>query len=167
MLIDFLVMDKSNGKEVVDNIRKMAVRHRVQYSNICFDNDGVGAFVDGFIEGAKEFNNGARALRGENYRNLKSQCFYRSADAVARGEYYIPPELAAKPYDAKTTLRERLIYERKAIKRAKPDHDGKLAVIAKNEQKVFLNGQSPDVMDAFFMREYFEIAPGEVDVTYF
>ena len=60
-------------------------------------------------------------------------------------------------YDIKMTLRQRLVYERKAVKRAKPDNDGKLKVLPKQEMKVFLNGESPDVIETFMMREIFEL----------
>ena len=49
--------------------------------HLIFDNDGVGSFVDGFIEGAQEFNNGGRPVNGENYNHLKSQCFYKSGES--------------------------------------------------------------------------------------
>ena len=162
MLIDFHVMKKSKGNEVIDMIKKYAFAYSVPQSNILFDNDGVGQFVDGFIEGAREFNNGGKPFPNndssetENYNHLKSQCFFKSGEAVDRGEYYIPPEVANKMYDKKHTLRERLIYERKAIKRNKPEEDGKLSVIKKSEMKNFLDSESPDLMDAFMMREWFE-----------
>ena len=161
-LIDFHVMEKSKGNEVIDKIREYAYAYGVPYSNILFDNDGVGQFVDGFIEGANEFNNGGTVLPNndtgekENYNHLKSQCFFKSGEAVERGEYYIPPEVANKRYDKKFTFKERLLYERKAIKRDKVDSDGKLCVIKKEEMKNFLNGESPDLMDNFMMREWFE-----------
>lgn len=166
MLIDFIVLDKSKGNVVINTIKRMAMKHRVPFSQILFDNDGVGQFVDGFIPNAKEFNNGARPLQGESYKNLKSQCFLRSGDAVERSEYYIPPEVASRPYDASKTLEQQILHERKAIKRDKPDNDGKLAVIPKKEMKVFLDNTSPDIMDAFMMREYWEIRPEQITVSY-
>lgn len=166
MLIDFEVLPKTKGNEVINAIRAMAYKHKVPYSQIAFDNDGVGSFVDGFIDGAREFKNGGRPLKGENYNHLKSQCFYHSGDAVKRGEYYIPPEIAKKAYDSKMTLKERLMYERKAVKRAKPDHDGKLAVIPKNEMKTFLNGESPDVIETFMMQEIWSMSYEEPEIWY-
>lgn len=162
VLKDFYVLDKSKGNEVIDTIKKAAFTWDVPFSNVLFDNDGVGQFVDGFIPGAREFNNGSTPLPNnesgekENYANLKSQCFFNSGDSVNRGEYYIPPEVANKPYDETRTLKEQMIYERKAIKRDKPDSDGKLAVIKKEEMKNYLDGNSPDTMDAFMMREWFD-----------
>lgn len=166
ILIDFEVLNKTKGNEVVDAINEMKHKHSVVNSNIAFDNDGVGSFVDGFIEGAKEFNNGAKPLNNENYNHLKSQCFYHSGEAVNKGEYYIPEHVASRMYDDKMTLRQRLIYERKAVKRAKPDHDGKLQVLPKQEMKVFLNGQSPDLIESFMMREVFEIQEEPAEITW-
>lgn len=155
ILIDFKVLDKTKGNEVIDAINDMKDKHGVMNSRIAFDNDGVGQFVDGFIRKAKEFNNGSKAQNKENYNHLKSQCFYRSGKAVDRGEYYIPEDVASRMYDKRMTLRQRLIYERKAVKRDKPDHDGKLRVLPKQEMKVFVNGDSPDLIETFMMLEVF------------
>ncbi len=166
-VIDLLIMDKSKGNEVIAGIKLMAVKHKVENRNIVFDNDGVGQFVDGFIQGAKEFNNGATPLpdpkepkgKPKAYKNLKTQCFYLSGDAVNRGEYRISEHVANMMYDDKMTIRQRMIYERKAIKRAKADMDGKLQIIGKDEMKAKLNGQSPDLMDGFMMRKIFDLIP--------
>lgn len=166
MVIDFAVLDKSKGNVVIDTIKNLAYRHQVPFSSISFDNDGVGGFVDGFIEDAREFNNGARAMNDEHYKNLKSQCYIKSGDAVNDNQYYIPPHIANRPYDDNTTLKEQMLKERKAIKRAKPDYDGKLAVIPKHEMKPYLDGRSPDVLDAFMQREFFEELPDDPDVEY-
>jgi hypothetical protein len=81
--------------------------------------------------------------------------------------YYIPPHVARLPYDDKTTLKEQMLKERKAIKRNKPDYDGKLSVIPKEQMKAYLNGKSPDVLDAFMMREYAELAGNVAEVLYY
>jgi len=166
-VVDLLVMDKSNGNQVINGIKDMAKKHNVPNSHICFDNDGVGQFVDGFIEGAQEFNNGSTALpdpdvykgKPKAYQHLKAQCYYRSGDAVARGKYRVSEHVANMMYDDKMTVRQRMIWERKAIKRAKVDFDGKLKVIGKDEMKAKLNGDSPDLLDAFMEREYFTLKP--------
>lgn len=157
MMIDFVVYAKSSGPQVIGAIKGLAIRKKIPNSEILFDNDGVGQFVDGYIEGAIEFNNGSKPIGGEFYNHLKSQCYYKSGDAVGNGEYYCPPEVADKKFDEDYTLKERMLFERKAIKRDKPDDDGKLQVIRKKEMRIYLNGESPDVLDAFMMREYFEL----------
>lgn len=166
MIIDFKVMDRSNGREVIEGILEMAYKHQVPQYRISFDNDGVGQFIDGFIEDAQEFVNNARAIDGEQYKNLKSQCYLKSGDAVTNNEYYVPEHVANRMFDDKHTFKQQMMRERKAIKRAKPDHDGKLATIPKHEMKPYLDGKSPDLMDAFSQREYHELIGDAPDVMY-
>ncbi|GAB3550244.1 terminase large subunit domain-containing protein [Spirosoma fluminis] len=167
-LVDILIMPKSNGQEVVDGIKELAKKHKVQSRHIVYDNDGVGGFIEGFVSGAKAFHNGATPMEAkndagtkevENYEHLKAQCYYRSGMRVRKGGYSISYEVANAMYDTKMTVRQRFMYERKAIKRDKADLDGKLKIIKKDEMKVKLGGQSPDMLDMFMMREYFELKP--------
>lgn len=157
-LIDVLIMDKSNGPEIIEGIARLAKQHHVPNMNICFDNDGVGGMVDGFFPGAIAFHNGGSPLNEENYKNLKTQCYYRSAADVNLHKYSVSDEVQNCMYDTTMTIRQRLMFERKAIKKAEKDDDGKLQIIKKVEMKVFLNGQSPDMMDAFMMRERFNLS---------
>ncbi|WP_372932421.1 hypothetical protein, partial [Mariniphaga sediminis] len=55
-------------------------------------------------------------------------------------------------------VKDWLMNERRAIKQDKPDYDGKLRVIPKDQRKNII-GRSTDFMDAWMMREYFELAP--------
>lgn len=171
-LVDILIMAKSDGREVIEGIKGMAAKHTVPNTNIGYDNDGVGGFIDGYIVGAKPFVNNAAALPApeapkdgkgnmvkENYQNLKTQCYYKSGDRVGAGSYKISSHVASMMYDDKMTVRQRFIHERKAIKRDKADMDGKLRIIGKDQMKVILSGQSPDIMDMFMMREVFELIP--------
>jgi len=170
-LIDILIMDKSNGKEVIDSIRQLANFYQVQNRHICFDNDGVGSFIDGFIVGAIEFNNNATPFPHpdkpmidpktnkplpENYQNLKTQCYYTVGTLVDEGKVIISEKVANTMYDSKQTVRQRFMAERKAIKRDKEDMDGKLRILPKDQMKVYLNSQSPDLMDMFMMRRRFD-----------
>ncbi|ASU34390.1 terminase large subunit domain-containing protein [Mucilaginibacter xinganensis] len=169
-LEDILIMDKSDGKEVIDAISLFAKSYEVQNTDITYDNDGVGGFVDGFIVGAVPFINGGAAISvpdnkiveagkevKPNYYNLKTECYYMSGDNVNKGKYRISDRVANKMYDDTMTVRQRFMFERKAIKRDKADMDGKLRIIDKKEMKTKLNGQSPDIMDMFMMRERFNL----------
>jgi hypothetical protein len=158
-LEDILIMPKSKGPEVIAGITNMAKRHGVQNRNIIYDNDGVGGFIDGYIDGAVPFNNGSPAQNGENFEHLKAQCFYKSGSKVGKGEYRISEHVANSMYDEKTTVRQQFIKERKAIKRDKADFDGKLKIIPKQKMKALLGGDSPDLMDMFMMRELPELMP--------
>lgn len=168
-LMDIEIMDKSDGKQVIDLIANMARKYSVENRYICYDSDGVGSYIDGFIRGAVPFNGGAAPmpvkdeasgrLIKENYFNLKTQCYYRTGDRVMRGQMKISDKVANRMYDNAMTVRQRFLFERKAIKRDKADHDGKLRIVSKDEMKSKLNGDSPDLMDMFMMREIFELKP--------
>jgi hypothetical protein len=168
-LMDIEIMDKSDGKQVIDLINRMAQKYSVENRYICYDADGVGSYVDGFIRGAVPFNGGASAMSvkdeasgrliKENYMNLKTQCYYRTGNAVSMGRMKINKHVASKMYDSTMTVKQRFMYERKAIKRDKSDYDGKLRIIGKDEMKIKLNGDSPDLLDMFMMREIFEFKP--------
>lgn len=169
LLEDIAIVSKSKGNDVVNKIKEFASKYKVPNNHIIFDSDGVGAFVDGFIQGAIGFHGGAQPIKTknelsdkkgkENYFNMKTQCFYRQGDAVDKGEYKISEHVASMMYDDKMTVRQRFMFERKAIKRDKTDMDGKLRIIPKEDMKIKLGGQSPDLMDMMMMREYFVMKP--------
>src|SRR5690606_21934234 len=46
-VLDFYVMSKSKGNQVIDLIKEACFTWDVPFSNVLFDNDGVGQFVDG------------------------------------------------------------------------------------------------------------------------
>jgi hypothetical protein len=158
-LIDIVILSISDGAKVIEVIMQKAQQYKVQNHDIVYDNDGVGGFVDGFIRGAVPFSNNGSPENEENYQNLKTQCYYKSGDRVGKGEYRVAEHVANMMYDDKMTVRQRMLHERKAIKRDKVDHDGKLRIIPKDKMKAILNGQSPDIMDMFMMRELPELKP--------
>lgn len=173
-IIDALIMAVSNGPEVIGGIKEMAVKHKVPSRNICYDNDGIGGLVDGFFSGSLGFHGGVTALPDpdkpgkdpksnkpipENYKNLKTQCFYRSAKRANANGYKVSDHVSNMMYDDKSTIRQQFMKERKAIKRDKVDMDGKLCIIPKEQMKTLLSGASPDILDAFSQREMFELKP--------
>ena len=156
-LEDITIMEKSEGDEIIEVFMDMASQYHVPQSNIAYDDDGVGHFVSGFLKNAYSFVNNARAINGENFKNLKAQCYYKSADRVNDGCVYISPLVANKIVKNKT-IRQHFMREMRVIRRDKPDSDNKLCILPKEEQKAIL-GNSPDFMDMFMMREVFEIEP--------
>lgn len=167
-LVDICILDLSDGKKVVTEAQRLMSLHKIQNQHFTYDADGVGSYIDGFIVGAIPFHNGGTPIETtgsdgkplkENYFNLKTQCFYRSGDRVKEGGYKVSAEVAERMYDDKMTVRQRFMHERKAIRRDKTDADGKLRIIPKEQMKIILNGESPDLMDMFAMRESFSVKP--------
>lgn len=169
VLEDVEIHPKTDGKQVIDKIINFAKTYNVENKNICFDADGVGGYIEGFIKGATPFNGNSTVREvtdpvsgkrvKENYKNLKAQCYYRSGKALKEGEIQISEYAANKMYDDKMTVRQRFLHERKAIKRYKSDEDGKLRILPKDEMKLLLGGESPDMMDMLMMREIFDLTP--------
>jgi len=166
-LCDAKIIAKTDGSQVIGEIIKMAAKWKVPNTNIVYDADGVGGYVDGFINGSLPFHGGSKARRmrdtisgkmiHENYLNLRAQCYFRSADRVNSGEYSICPTVGAQSYDKHTDIKAQFSKERRVIRRDKTDNDGKLRIVDKSMMKEGLGGESPDLMDAFMMREYLEI----------
>jgi len=157
VVVDCFVVDKSDGKEVLDKIKEVKRIYNVPERNIAYDNDGVGKYLKGFFRNAVAFLNNGVPIRRQNYANLKTQCYYKSGERVKDNGIYIIPEVAEKSYSKTVTIRQRLLQERRCVKKHKVDKDGKLHINPKDEQKAFNNGESPDLMDAFMMREYFSL----------
>lgn len=167
-IIDVLILDKSTGKDVLDAIQDMQKKYNVPNRNVAYDANGVGAFIGGvnnaFIPNSISFDNGSKAIDtkdGRKFRNLKTQCFVLSGERVSRSEVWVMPNVANRMFDEKQTVRQRLMAERKAIKKKKRIDEEPESLISKDEMKQkYLNGESTDLLDPFMMREIFEIQPG-------
>jgi len=140
-------MSKSAVTDTIQQIKKMSAQNGVQRSHIIVDEDGVGGGVKDGISGCKGFVNGSKALKNENFQNLKTQCFFKLAELVNEGK------IAVKDKTHKQTIIEEL----EVIKRDKIDKDTqKLSIIPKDTIKTLL-GRSPDIADALMMRMWYEV----------
>ena len=148
-LLELVSMQKSDGREVIDAINNLRRKYQVPNSRIVYDADGVGGFIGGFLPGAKSFQNGSAAVGGENYENLKTQCFYRLASRVNARELDL-----SRLTDRQ--VRNDLVQELEQVKRRDADGDGRLKIARKDDVKLAI-GRSPDLADAVMMREYLEL----------
>jgi len=138
---------KSAVNDVVDEIKKLQQENQVALRNIIVDEDGVGGGVKDYLR-CQGFTNNARALKGENYQNLKTQCYYKLADEINKGQIGI----SCSDVNTKNTITEEL----EQVRMKDADKDNKLQIIPKDTVKAIL-GRSPDYADALAMRMYYEI----------
>jgi hypothetical protein len=154
--------------EVAAEVKRHQREHRILPSHTVIDDDGVGGGVVDLIPGCVPFvansvplaDPAAAKVRNpktgkleppkENYDNLKSQCAFRMAGRMVRGEVFVYPEAVGVDWD-------RIAEELAQWKRLKPDSDGKLRLVPKVTMKAAL-GRSPDDGDNFIMREMLELA---------
>lgn len=165
-IVDVEIIDKSTGKDVLDAINTMRKKYDVPNRKVAYDSNGVGAFIGGtgqnaFIPGSIAFDNASkpRATKdGRKFRNLKTQCYALSGERVEKNQIWIMPQVANKMFDSKQTVRQRMMSERTAIKRKPVMDEEPESLISKDVMKQkYLNGESPDLLDAFMMREVFEL----------
>lgn len=140
--------DKTLTRETRKFLEDRAAAHGVRRSRIIIDEDGVGGGVVDELPGCVGFVNNSKPLEGENYSNLKTQCYFKFADFVNQGKMSI--------VGITTEDKELLIEEMEQIKQKHIDKDGKIALEGKEKVKEMI-GRSPDIADALMMRFYFEI----------
>ena len=143
-LIDYTIFDVSSTEDIKNVINAKRVNYKVQLSDIVCDEDGIGGgIVDGLR--CKGFVNNSKA-ENPNYQNLKSECGYKLAEFADK--IYIACELPDKEI-------EMIRQELGMLKTYDSDKDGKLRIMPKEKIKEAI-GRSPDWLDVFIMRMYFE-----------
>lgn len=140
--------EKNSTSQVSEIVKDLAKKHRIPANRVIVDEDGVGGGVVDQLPGCVGFVNNSRALEGENFANLKSQCYFKLADIINSGGLYF--------YTESIEIKEILTEELEQVKQKDLDKDGKKAVIPKEDVKKTL-GRSPDISDSLMMRMYFEI----------
>ena len=138
---------KSAINDVVEEVRQLQQEYQVPLRNIILDEDGVGGGAKDFLR-CQGFVNNARALKGENYQNLKTQCYYKLADLINKGQ------IGIDCYDV--TIKNNIIEELEQVRMKDADKDNKLQIIPKDTVKAII-GRSPDYSDALAMRCYYEV----------
>lgn len=145
--------DKSDGKEVIDNIIELKNSIKTPNSRIVYDSDGVGNYLSGFLRGAKGFVNNGRPIKVGNknveYQNLKTQCQYKLAEYINERKIYINAKISEE-------TKKLIIEELEQLKSYQTDRDGKLKTVPKNQLRQIL-GRSPDFLDMLTMRMIFEL----------
>jgi phage terminase large subunit len=140
-------------QQTSDRIGEYAKIHSIPKSQVIADEDGVGGGVvdilrcKGFVNNSKALLNPVTRL-DENYANLKSQCYFRLAERINKGELYIECD------DPK--MKADIIQELEQVKQYNMDKDSKRQVLPKDKVKELI-GRSPDYADTLMMREYFEL----------
>lgn len=144
-VVEKITFDTSSTVEIQNTITALSIKHGVPNFRIVADEDGVGGgVVDslrccGFVNNSKA-NNPA-------YGNLKSECGYRLAEL-----FHDVGFIAKTTNDQRDTINAEL----GQLKTYDSDKDGKMKILPKEYIKQNI-GHSPDYLDNFIMRMYFEV----------
>jgi len=143
------VLDTNTITEAANEIRELQRAEGVPLGNIIVDDDGIGGGVRDILR-CKPFVNNGKVINGENYTNLKTQCYYKLAEYINAGKIYLQTN--------NTQIKDYLTKELEQVRRDKIDKDTKLAIISKEKVKQVI-GRSPDYSDALMMRMFYELRP--------
>lgn len=161
------IYSKSAPEELINGIEKEREEYKVSSSNVLYDNDWLWRWLAGRNYIGFKWWDTASKVDGdkEMYANLKTQLYFHLADKVNQNLIsYKDCEIIVDGvktdtiliWSKRTKVIDLLIYDLRAIKRAKTDNEFKKHINPKSEQKNIL-GRSPDLWDTAMMRMYFEI----------
>lgn len=132
--------------DTAELIKQTARKYNVSMSRVICDEDGVGGGVVDILK-CKGFVALSSPLNGEKFDMLKSQCGYKLAELIKQGKIY---------ESAPPSLQQLLVEELGQLKRKEDSEDRKQAIMPKEKIKDML-GRSPDDLDTYIMRAYFEL----------
>ncbi len=150
-------MAKSTGKSIELSLKQLKIEKGVQNSNIVADADGLGNYIESYIENIKAFHGNQRAMDAQ-YANIKAECGFKLAEYINQGKIRV-----ICTDEQKEAIKEELSV---CLKRDKIDADNqKKRLIPKDKMKELL-GHSPDYLDWMLMRMIFELYVIELETDW-
>lgn len=141
---------KAKGKEIETDLKTLMNKSGTGHSKTVADSDGLGAYLESYLTGIKEFHGGARPNSPAEFANLKSECAYELAAFINKREVKIICTEEQK---------ERIIEELGVLKADNVNADErKKKIISKDKMKELL-GRSPDYLDMLLMKMIFHVKP--------
>jgi len=149
---------KSSGKDIENDLKELKIRRGVANTNIIADSDGLGAYLESYIENIVTFHGGQKASDDEFF-NLKSQCAFKLAEKINNHEL----KVICSDQQKDSIIAELTV----CLKRENLDNDAaKKKIMSKDEMKKRL-GNSPDYLDMLIMGMwYFIFERQEIEVEW-
>jgi phage terminase large subunit len=139
---------KSTGKEIEGDLKAAMIALAIPRSKVVVDSDGLGNYLESYLEGIKEFRGGATAKDSKEYGNLKAQCGYLLASLINQRLIKIICTQEQK---------QRIIEEMAVLKAKNVDGDEKRKYIISKEEMKKILGRSPDYLDMLIMGMYLQL----------
>lgn len=139
----------SEGRTIEADLKRMMIECSIPRSMLVADSDGLGAYLESYLNGIKEFHGGNRPVNPE-FDNLKSECAFKLAEMINNRQIRVV---------CSDAQRERIKKELSVLKQDHIDADTrKKGIISKEKMKETL-GHSPDYLDMLIMAMVFRIRP--------
>jgi hypothetical protein len=142
-------VEKIDETTIGSKLKELAELHKVPYSNIVYDADGLRKFTANSLsrlEAAKPFVNNSLPLKDKQYKNLKAECAFLLKEHIEKNLIFI----------ADLTFKKQIMADLEQICREPTDDEGKIKLESKKKLKE-RTGRSPDWFDALLMRFIFEL----------
>lgn len=149
LCVEIVEVLKNTITEAYDLAIGLMRKYNISKSSVVADEDGVGGGLVDMLR-CEGFVNNSKALNGENYENLKSQCSILMAKKIKSRE--------CGEINHNKTMIDIIGEEMEQVKIKNIDKDTRLGVISKDVVKQNI-GRSPDHWDSIMMRMYFELKP--------
>lgn len=149
---------KSTGRSIELDLKSLKDSKGVGNSNIVADSDGLGAYLESYINNIKTFHGGASAINKKEFANLKSECGFKLAELINNREIRI---ICTKNQEEEIKKEISMCLKRDSIDK----DESKKRLISKDKMKEFL-GHSPDYLDMLLMRMIYNIRKEEIDEYY-
>lgn len=146
-VVERIELEKKKLTVTAQVIKAKARQYGIPMHRVIADEDGVGGGVVDQL-GCVGFVANSSPILGANFDNLKSQCGFKLAELIMSDQIYEPVK--------DESVKEKLIQELEQLKQKSLDTDGKRGLIPKDKIKDLI-GRSPDDLDTYIMRMYFEL----------
>jgi hypothetical protein len=179
-VVKIVIFTKCDANMLKDAIEEERKRFLIPISQVVVDQDGVGGGVvklgryTGFQGGTKPLKDPDTRIV-ENYKDLKTQCYYRFAERVNSGQVAIAISnetvVVDGAYGAKMMYKGKLVEVMNLIKKHLRSIktlsilEGKKRINPKEDQTVIAGG-SPDFADTGMMRELLELRKSGLHVSH-
>jgi len=144
-----IAIDKIDETAIGGRLVELAEFHKIPYSNIVYDADGLRKFTANSISkltAAKPFVNNSAAIKDKQYGNFKTECAFKLKGLIEANGIYIEDQ----------TYRKQIMADLETICREPMDDELKIKLEKKSKHKE-RTGSSPDFFDSLLMRMYFEV----------
>ena len=144
------IIKVASNEIVLDKIKDTARQYDIQTRYIAYDSDGVGQYIKQYLRTAKAIINNGKVLKGENYKNLKAQLYYKLGELIRDGKIKLKTNKYKKELEGELLCIKRKVRE---------TTQSKMEINSKDEQKKII-GHSPDFADAMAYKMIFEYTLG-------
>lgn len=171
-LYQVVEFSKQGLNKTREDIRSISIREQIPYASIVLDEEGLGGGLVDEMQGVLGFKGNRSAilkpddeveettklyknmpksyLNKNNYRNLRTQCYFLLGEMVNNHKMSISAESLTE------MQKQAIIEELQQIKRVETSPDAPLQITPKEEVQEAL-GRSPDYADMIMMRVLFDI----------